>query len=224
VVEESSDDSDDGSYISSEREELEPDEDEWQDTDTTTEESSNSEGETETAEEVEYEHLFQDLDEMEVQKRQYVRDLTDLLLRFQGCTAEEHAQTDEESDDSYTKTPAELLTLFEEMDIVCPDRLKKAGNPPTTKENLHRVLTPQQRAALFCGTISEDDPTPSGVDSDEGDEGDDASFATVSQTQPTPAVPHVRLRSDNPDLLHVVWWGGEVRPTMSCDTRSSEIL
>jgi hypothetical protein len=201
MVEESSDDSDDGSYIPSEEEELERDEDEGQDTDATAEESNDSEGEAEAAEEVEEGHAYQNMEEMEVQKRQYARDLTDLLLRFQGCTAEEHAQEDEESGDSHTTTPAELLTLFEKMDIACPDRLAKAGNPPTAQENLHRVLTPEQRTALFCGTVLEDDPTPS-----EGDSDDDASFTTANQTQPTAAVPHVRLRSDDPCLGPKITW------------------
>jgi hypothetical protein len=113
IVEESSDDSDDGSYIPSEEEELERDEDEGQDTDAIAEESNNLEGETEAAEEIEEGYEYQNMDEMEGQKRQYTRDLTDLLLRFQGCTAEEHAEEDEESGDSHTTIPAELLTLFE---------------------------------------------------------------------------------------------------------------
>jgi hypothetical protein len=65
-VKESSDDSDDGSYIFSEEEELERDEDEGQNIDITVEENNNSESERLIVEEVEEAHVYQNRDEMEV--------------------------------------------------------------------------------------------------------------------------------------------------------------
>jgi hypothetical protein len=57
-MEKLSDDSDDGSYIFSEKEKLKRDEDERQDTDIITEKSNNSEGEKLVAEKVKKAHVY----------------------------------------------------------------------------------------------------------------------------------------------------------------------
>jgi hypothetical protein len=57
-MEKSSDDSDDGSYIFSEKEKLKRDEDERQDTDIIIEKSNNSEGEKLVAEKVKKAHVY----------------------------------------------------------------------------------------------------------------------------------------------------------------------
>jgi hypothetical protein len=113
MVKKLSDDSDDGSYIPSEEEELKQDENEKQDTDIIAEKSNNSESEAEIVKKIEKGYEYRNIDEMEVPKRQYARNLIDLLFRFQGCTAEKHAEKDEKSGNSHIIIPAELLTFFE---------------------------------------------------------------------------------------------------------------